>query len=649
MLFAAQGMPYFAGDTHQSDLFTIDIRQDFGRTAESGAFIIDLREADSKLAISNIFVLDLRNSGTPAGNSSNLFTVDLRAPQDQPVFFDDFEYPSVDGQGGLLLWTGSGEEPVWTASNKQNLAIDGSYLLLKHTSTDGFGLSPCGTVLKTSRCFGPGTYAALVKFDGGTAREKHHTQVQSFGAASQSPDATTYYSRLDMEYLPWDGWEEEPDDGHLGALWASSWERENEAYKKGESFKTNLEGDRWYGLLLNVSPGKSSFKLYSCEGEACEWEEINTGYSKDGTSYPADSDLSIVLANWLSTCTLDESGQRVCPPQPPGCATGYDEYGTALSVDWVFYQKDMHLTFQLVAEIVDSNLRALKRIQSPEASTPFLPPTNPTAAVKGSSTVDVSWDHTGGASGFSLAWRTERGHWIDAATNFTGNSASVTDLMAGIKYAFKVRAIDQRGWASQFSQEVYATIPGTPMTSALVSWLPPPGGGMNPPVDLKVSMNRGKGVLAESSENRETTVTSACKAPGKNRYEVDSLTGYEIFRAASDSDPDYASITALPLPPERLYYFDNAMPETDVLYYRAKALYDGGESGWSKTVSIQKGIPGDCDGEGTVSIGEVQKAINMFLGIQAPSCGADCDGNSQVSIGEVQKVLNAFLGLPASC
>ena len=60
-------------------------------------------------------------------------------------------------------------------------------------------------------------------------------------------------------------------------------------------------------------------------------------------------------------------------------------------------------------------------------------------------------------------------------------------------------------------------------------------------------------------------------------------------------------------------------------------------------------LPGDCDGNGQVSIGEVQKAINMFLGTQAPACGVDCNGDGTVSIGEVQKVINAFLGLASSC
>jgi hypothetical protein len=66
-------------------------------------------------------------------------------------------------------------------------------------------------------------------------------------------------------------------------------------------------------------------------------------------------------------------------------------------------------------------------------------------------------------------------------------------------------------------------------------------------------------------------------------------------------------------------------------------------------IQIASSIPGDCDGTGEVSIGEVQKAINMFLGTIPPDCGVDCDGSGEVSIGEVQKVINAFLGLSTSC
>lgn len=60
-------------------------------------------------------------------------------------------------------------------------------------------------------------------------------------------------------------------------------------------------------------------------------------------------------------------------------------------------------------------------------------------------------------------------------------------------------------------------------------------------------------------------------------------------------------------------------------------------------------LPGDCDGDGIVSIGDVQGAVNMFLGIASPACHVDDNGDGAVSIGEVQKVINAFLGIcPAS-
>jgi len=53
--------------------------------------------------------------------------------------------------------------------------------------------------------------------------------------------------------------------------------------------------------------------------------------------------------------------------------------------------------------------------------------------------------------------------------------------------------------------------------------------------------------------------------------------------------------------------------------------------------------PGDCDGGGTVSIGEVQGGINMFLGLAEPACNVDQNADGTVSIGEVQAVINAFL------
>lgn len=80
-----------------------------------------------------------------------------------------------------------------------------------------------------------------------------------------------------------------------------------------------------------------------------------------------------------------------------------------------------------------------------------------------------------------------------------------------------------------------------------------------------------------------------------------------------------------------------------------RAVVSSSDAGVSVMDLSNPCLPGDCNLDGTVSIGEVQKAINMFLGIEPVGCGADCNGDGAVSIGEVQKVINAFLGVATSC
>ena len=55
--------------------------------------------------------------------------------------------------------------------------------------------------------------------------------------------------------------------------------------------------------------------------------------------------------------------------------------------------------------------------------------------------------------------------------------------------------------------------------------------------------------------------------------------------------------------------------------------------------------PGDCDASGTVTIDEVQAAINMYLGLKTVAACVDTSGEGKVSIDEVQKVINGYLGL----
>jgi len=64
-----------------------------------------------------------------------------------------------------------------------------------------------------------------------------------------------------------------------------------------------------------------------------------------------------------------------------------------------------------------------------------------------------------------------------------------------------------------------------------------------------------------------------------------------------------------------------------------------------KVVASVPAIQGDCNGDGKVSISELQSAVNMFLGIAQASGCVDESGDRTVSISEVQKAINLFLGL----
>lgn len=52
---------------------------------------------------------------------------------------------------------------------------------------------------------------------------------------------------------------------------------------------------------------------------------------------------------------------------------------------------------------------------------------------------------------------------------------------------------------------------------------------------------------------------------------------------------------------------------------------------------------GDCDGSGSVSLGEVQRAANMYLGREGGACLVDANLDDLISIGEVQRTINAYL------
>ena len=71
---------------------------------------------------------------------------------------------------------------------------------------------------------------------------------------------------------------------------------------------------------------------------------------------------------------------------------------------------------------------------------------------------------------------------------------------------------------------------------------------------------------------------------------------------------------------------------------------DGGATASCSAIKqvVLVAIPGDCDNSRTVSISEVQSAIDMFLGIKSLTTCVDVDNTGGVSVSIMQKVINAF-------
>ena len=101
-----------------------------------------------------------------------------------------------------------------------------------------------------------------------------------------------------------------------------------------------------------------------------------------------------------------------------------------------------------------------------------------------------------------------------------------------------------------------------------------------------------------------------------------------------------------------LTILSNAPGSSSILTNTASASDPSGVEvsvdGTGGTVTILGNMAGDCNGDGTVSIAEVQAAINMYLEINAVEDCVDINGNGKVSIGEVQKVINNHLNINAA-
>ena len=122
-----------------------------------------------------------------------------------------------------------------------------------------------------------------------------------------------------------------------------------------------------------------------------------------------------------------------------------------------------------------------------------------------------------------------------------------------------------------------------------------------------------------------------------------SVTGGE-YAVSTDGGLNWGEWTGLPGTVSPNNQVKLRLTSSAAMITRTEAVLTiGGVSAPFSVTTVGK--PGDCDFNGTVSIAEVQSAINMFLGLKQAAICVDVDNNSSVSISEVQKAINSFLGL----
>ena len=163
----------------------------------------------------------------------------------------------------------------------------------------------------------------------------------------------------------------------------------------------------------------------------------------------------------------------------------------------------------------------------------------------------------------------------------------------------------------------------------------------------------------DAAGNRLSKIaTSANQPPIINSFTADPTSGnapLDVTLTCTAHDPD-GSVVSYQWDFDGDGTADQTTTDGSVTYtyseagtYQAKVTVVDGEGAETSsnpvTITVINPATGDCNGDGTVSIDEVQKAINCFLSIQNTCCDkSDLNGDGKVTIDEVQKVINAFLG-----
>ncbi|MFQ6092677.1 MAG: glycoside hydrolase domain-containing protein [bacterium] len=133
------------------------------------------------------------------------------------------------------------------------------------------------------------------------------------------------------------------------------------------------------------------------------------------------------------------------------------------------------------------------------------------------------------------------------------------------------------------------------------------------------------------------------------------LVGYNVYRS-NVSGQSYLSINSFNVIGTN--FTDTEVVNDSTYYYVVTALDDAdpaNESLFSEEVNITLtgAVPGDVNGDGTVNVLDIVRAVNIILGIGDPATeyerwAADCNGDGGVDILDVVGIVNLILGV-GSC
>jgi PKD repeat protein len=460
------------------------------------------------------------------------------------IFFDDFDYYDT---ADMLRFNG-GTAPVWRVS----VPSSGYVQFPKegpHQSSIRIGLSSSqavgpasGSGVNTMIRFRYGTYATLVRFTGLSSANASDECVQSFYTMGQWDDTSSYYSECDYEF-----YSHVPQNSGQNYLNCVTYDSYVPKINKAKPLSGIGTGE-WYGLLMQAKEGAAPL-LYVYRYNNGTWDYVGE-FTDAPANYGPTSDMSIDLINWWNELGANQS------------------YSNDFDTDWVYYAKDKYLTMDQVSADVE-NFKTCGKKNYDDVGYYLVPPTKLTGS-RQSTNANMSWTYSGNPGPQFLIERrvanVDYGWEVIGAT--TDKSFSDTGLTSNISYDYRVRAKDSHG-ASAFSNAI--TLAGVSGASVNLAYSAPASGGLNPPQNLQATS--GNFLAADYG----------AFAP--------ALLGYDFYRATIDSDSYYSKINSSLVPASQLSYIDYT-PGQGLQYYRAKAVYDSGTSGWSNTANVSVG--NDC-------------------------------------------------------